>query len=194
MSLAVSYSHQLGIHRQKVLEQMPFFDDEMYRRMWWCIYILDRRYALESGRPFLTQDYNVDAAMPRNISDDWLDLHRKDAHTSRQMADKIRNHLSGKQKTPIPYLCVMANYSRIVGKVWEALYGARETEVVPGFFLNEYLETLLSKFETDLPPEFLYNSNETFETQFVDMPWWQIKQKMLIRMVSPHLCSCFSIH
>lgn len=182
MSLAVSYSHQLGIHRQKVLEQMPFFDDEMYRRMWWCIYILDRRYALESGRPFLTQDYNVDAAMPRNISDDWLDLHRKDAHTSRQMADKIRNHLSGKQKTPIPYLCVMANYSRIVGKVWEALYGARETEVVPGFFLNEYLETLLSKFETDLPPEFLYNSNETFETQFVDMPWWQIKQKMLIRM------------
>ncbi|EOD45918.1 putative transcription factor fungi protein [Neofusicoccum parvum UCRNP2] len=182
MSLAVSYAHQLGIHRQKVLERMPFFDDEMYRRVWWCVYILDRRYALESGRPFMTQDFNVDAPLPRNISDDWLSAHRKDTQTSLQMADQIRSHLQEDHSTSIPYLSAIANYSRIVGKVWEALYGARETEVVPGFFLNEYLETLLSKFESELPPEFLYSPNEQFETQFDSMPWWQIKQKMLIRM------------
>ncbi|GME49422.1 fungal-specific transcription factor domain-containing protein [Neofusicoccum parvum] len=182
MSLAVSYAHQLGIHRQKVLERMPFFDDEMYRRVWWCVYILDRRYALESGRPFMTQDFNVDAPLPRNISDDWLSAHRKDTQTSLQMADQIRSHLQEDHSTSIPYLSAIANYSRIVGKVWEALYGARETEVVPGFFLNEYLETLLSKFEAELPPEFLYSPNERFETQFDSMPWWQIKQKMLIRM------------
>ncbi|GME59367.1 hypothetical protein IQ07DRAFT_685697 [Neofusicoccum parvum] len=182
MSLAVSYAHQLGIHRQKVLERMPFFDDEMYRRVWWCVYILDRRYALESGRPFMTQDFNVDAPLPRNISDDWLSTHRKDTQTSLQMADQIRSHLQEDHSTSVPYLSAIANYSRIVGKVWEALYGARETEVVPGFFLNEYLETLLSKFESELPPEFLYSPNEQFETQFDSMPWWQIKQKMLIRM------------
>ncbi|KAL1625555.1 hypothetical protein SLS56_007302 [Neofusicoccum ribis] len=182
MSLAVSYAHQLGIHRQKVLERMPFFDDEMYRRVWWCVYILDRRYALESGRPFMTQDFNVDAPLPRNISDDWLSSHRKDTQTSLQMADQIRSHLQEDHSTSVPYLSAIANYSRIVGKVWEALYGARETEAVPGFFLNEYLETLLSKFEAELPPEFLYSPNEQFETQFDSMPWWQIKQKMLIRM------------
>ncbi|EKG16043.1 Transcription factor fungi [Macrophomina phaseolina MS6] len=182
MSLAVSYAHQLGIHRQKVLDRMPFFDDEMYRRVWWCVYILDRRYALEAGRPFLTQDYNVDAPSPRNISDDWMELHKEDPRTSREMSEDIQHHLSCSQRTPIPYLFTMANYSRIVGKVWEALYGARETESVPGFFLNEYLETLLSKFESDLPPEFQYTANGTFETQFENMPWWQIKQKMLLRM------------
>ncbi|KAG7142776.1 Patulin cluster transcription factor patL like protein [Verticillium longisporum] len=60
LALAVSNAHIIGLHRQSTLENMPAVASQMYTRSWWSIYVLDRRLAIESGRPYLIQDSNVD--------------------------------------------------------------------------------------------------------------------------------------
>ncbi|KAH7389975.1 fungal-specific transcription factor domain-containing protein, partial [Pyrenochaeta sp. MPI-SDFR-AT-0127] len=178
LSIAISYAHQVGIHRQKMLNRMSFFDDEMYRRIWWCIYIMDRRYALETGRPFLTQDFNIDTAMPRNCSDEWLATHHKNPQTSLELAGSLDAHLLEDHSTPVPYLCTMAQYCRILGKVWEIMYGADNIDALPGRFQIEYLETLLSKYEAEIP----FKYQESSEHRDSDAEWRHVKQRALTRM------------
>lgn len=183
LSIAISYAHQVGIHRQKVLNRMSLFDDEMYRRIWWCIYIMDRRYALETGRPFLTQDFNIDSAMPRNCSDEWLATVQKNPETSLELAASLEVHLSENHITPVPYLCTMAQYCRILGKVWEIMYGAANIDTLPGRFQIEYLETLLSKFEAEVPLDYHSDYLESRDHQDHGIAWRHIKQRALTRMV-----------
>jgi hypothetical protein len=162
---------------------MPVFETEMFRRLWWCIYVLDRRLALETGRPFLIQDVNVDAALPLKLGEDWLTSHRESTQTSKELDVEIQMEISREPVTPMPYLIAMIRYSRVVGKVWEALYGASMTELTSGPLINEYLESLLSKFQREVPPDLVYNPNEPFDIQFGASNWWEIKQKLLIHMV-----------
>ena len=72
LALAISHAHHLGLQRERVVKKMPTFQGEMSRRLWWCIYLLDRRLAIETGRPFLIQDVNFDVGLPHNVSDEWL--------------------------------------------------------------------------------------------------------------------------
>src|SRR6266511_5034433 len=107
---------------------MHVFENEMFRRLWWCIYVLDRRLALETGRPFLIQDVNVDTALPLKLGEAWLNTHRESTKTSKELKVEIQMEISREPVTPMPYLTAMIRYSKVVGKVWEALYGASVTE------------------------------------------------------------------
>ena len=157
---------------------MPPFQGEMSRRVWWCIYILDRRLAIETGRPFLIQDVNVDVGLPRDVSDEWLTRCQRDPQL------RIDEEATESAPTRIPYLVAMASYSRVIGKVWEALYGAATSESTPSPLLNEYLEHLIAQSQTDIRPEFSYNHQHPVNHGLEGMLWWQIKQHLIMRIVS----------
>ncbi|OAL43339.1 hypothetical protein IQ07DRAFT_685697 [Pyrenochaeta sp. DS3sAY3a] len=182
MALAVCTCHQLGIHRARVLDRMLAFEDEMYRRVWWSIYVLDRRYALWTGRPFLTQDYNIDASMPRNIDDVWLSTYMTDSRRSSQLDEEIRAHLLEQHWTPIPYLCIMSKYSRILSKVWEIIYGVDSHRSPCSRFTYEYLEALISDFECSLPQEYRLSTQDSCKSLIKDGEWKRLKHGMLITM------------
>lgn len=158
------------------------FEEEMSRRLWWCIYLLDRRLALETGRPFLIQDVNVDVGLPREVSDERLTKWRAMPH-----AATINEAGTDSSLSNVPYLVAMTNYSRVVGKVWEVLYGATTSESTSGPLLNEYLELLITQSQMDIQPRFSHNSNDPTGIELRGLPWRQVKQCLMMRIVSPLL-------
>lgn len=179
LALAISHANHIGLHRERVVIAMSPFQGEMARRLWWCIYLLDRRLAIETGRPFLIQDVNVDVGLPRNVSDEWLTTHK-----STQAAMNVDLATKEQMPTSVPYLIAMTSYSRVVGKVWEALYGATTSEATPSPLLNEYLEHLTTQSQKSLEKEFTHDPYQEDEYNPEGLAWWRVKQHLMMRIVS----------
>ncbi|KAJ5560444.1 hypothetical protein N7513_002843 [Penicillium frequentans] len=177
LALLISHSHHLGLHRNRVVESMTPFKSEMSRRLWWCQYIMDRRLAIETGRPFLIQDVNVDVGLPRNVDDEWLT--RSQSTPRKHRSEQSTNE---PEMVPVPYLIAMASYSKVVGKVWEALYGATTSESTPSPLLNEYLEHLINQSQKAIHPEFTYDPRNPKRVPTDGVPWWKIKQMFIMRI------------
>ncbi|KAL4943640.1 fungal-specific transcription factor domain-containing protein [Aspergillus oleicola] len=185
IAMLISHSHQLGLHRNSVLSQMPIFESEMYRRLWWCIYMLDRQVSLETGLPFSIQDMNVDTGLPLELSDDRLSRYRDPSEMSNATKADADAELSSQPATPIPYLACMVSYSKVIGKIWEALYKAREgrrADMSSDGLIQEYLEHLISSAERETVSSLVYDIRKSFSEQVEGLECWQVKQKALLHM------------
>lgn len=104
LALTVSQLHCLGFTRQEVVGSLPVFKAEMHRRLWLCVYYLNRQLAIESELPTVIQDINVDLGCPLNLSDNWLSLYSSDTRTTSQLDFQVQEELSKSASTPIPFL------------------------------------------------------------------------------------------
>lgn len=185
LAIAISHAHHMGLHRSKVVSALPAFNSELSRRLWWCLYILDRRMAVETGHPVLIQDFNVDTPPPQNLSDDWLAAHQEDKKTCIELDSEINQEVNSNKSTSMPYLADTINYSKLVGKVKQATYGARESGLVPDPTLLHHLEAAILYDQEKGRKEFsLLNLERQPGSLTIDLPWWQTKQQMLMRIVS----------
>ncbi|PKX88820.1 fungal specific transcription factor domain-containing protein [Aspergillus novofumigatus IBT 16806] len=188
LALAISHAYNIGLHRAKVVNNtLSVFEAEMCRRLWWSLFILDRRLAIDTSRPFLIQDLNVDTPLPQDLDNSWLLHHREDLAIRQHVAPQPEKALNN--ITPIPYLQAMVTYSRVLGKVWEAIYSDPEMNSAPSRPLYEPLEYILFLAQKDIRSEFAYNGSGQWRTQFSSSPWWLVKQQVLMRMrwLSLHL-------
>ncbi|KAJ5092651.1 hypothetical protein NUU61_007521 [Penicillium alfredii] len=177
LALTISHIHHLGLQRRRAVDSMALFESEMSRRLWWCVYLLDRRLAIETGRPFLIQDVNVDVGLPRNMSDEELSRYHKHLPGSDAGEDA-----TAFGSTTVPYLVAMVNYSRVIGKVWEALYGAATSDSTPSPLIHEYLELLITQSQKEMQPEFTYDPWHARTRKTEGLAWWQIKQQLIMRI------------
>ncbi|KAK7471016.1 hypothetical protein VKT23_002429 [Stygiomarasmius scandens] len=69
---AVRRAQDLGLHRLGRRLPLTPFDREMRRRVWWCVYGLDRVLSMALGRPAGTHDDDCDADMPAQLDDAQL--------------------------------------------------------------------------------------------------------------------------
>ncbi|OJI80327.1 hypothetical protein ASPTUDRAFT_936956 [Aspergillus tubingensis CBS 134.48] len=179
LALAISHAHYLGLHRSRVIHNMSPYHSEMFRRMWWSLYILDRRLAIETGHPSLIQDVNVDTPLPRPVDDDQLSASLNRPNTDLDIPQP--SEANGPHTTSFPYFRAMITYSQVLGKVWEGLYGAKSLDPAPNYPLLEHLERLLFRAQKDIHQDFAHPHYGSRATQLVETPWWLIKQQSLMR-------------
>ncbi|KZL80568.1 fungal specific transcription factor domain-containing protein [Colletotrichum incanum] len=67
--LAIRIAQGLGIHRDGTNFDLPPFETEMRRRLWWAICTLDLRSAEELGSDLTIIDRSFDTELPSNIND-----------------------------------------------------------------------------------------------------------------------------
>ncbi|PLB51189.1 hypothetical protein P170DRAFT_406892 [Aspergillus steynii IBT 23096] len=183
LAIAISHAHHLGLHRSKVVNAMSAFNSELFRRVWWCLYVLDRRIAIETGHPVLIQDNNVDSPYPQCLGDGWLAAHQDDPKSCSDLNSDIDAEVNREIVTPIPYLIATIKYSMVVGKVWEAVYGARDSDLIPDPTLLDHLENTISQAQGEVRIEFsLLNQERQSNPQTSVLAWWQIKQQMIMRI------------
>ncbi|BCS14489.1 hypothetical protein ALUC_61045A [Aspergillus luchuensis] len=151
----------------------------MSRRMWWSLYILDRRLAIETGHPFLIQDINVDTPLPRPVEDDQLSDSRNCPNADLDIPQP--SEANGPHITSFPYFKAMITYSQVLGKVWESLYGAKSLDLAPNYPLREHVERLLFRAQKDIHQDFAHPHYGPRATQLAETPWWLIKQQALMR-------------
>ncbi|GAT18819.1 hypothetical protein RIB2604_00103180 [Aspergillus luchuensis] len=179
LALAISHAHHLGLHRSRVIHNLSPFHSEMSRRMWWSLYILDRRLAIETGHPFLIQDINVDTPLPRPVEDDQLSDSRNCPNADLDIPQP--SEANGPHITSFPYFKAMITYSQVLGKVWESLYGAKSLDLAPNYPLREHVERLLFRAQKDIHQDFAHPHYGPRATQLAETPWWLIKQQALMR-------------
>lgn len=157
LALAISHAHALGINRSSISEKMTVFDDESFRRIWWSIYVLDRRLCLETGRPFLILDMNVDADLPSDVDEGWMLRHKDSTARAADLNPSSLFTSGDSQSSPVAYLKAMIGYSRIWGKVWEGVYAAPVAKQPLSNLLREYVETSLDQWRQCLPAALIWN-------------------------------------
>ncbi|KAM6509481.1 hypothetical protein FALCPG4_017135 [Fusarium falciforme] len=166
---------------------MPAFYNQLYCRAWWVIYMIDRRIALESGKPFLIQDSNVDTVLPIDLSDEWMTRFSTRNETMAELQHEITAEV-GRDilPSPIPYVVAMIRYSRVAGKAWEVLYGVKASSA-PTFAMVEYVDTVLCKLLDTAPKNLRYDPDEPYESQFSTSLRWQIKQTVILTTCCTYL-------
>lgn len=70
IGLAARMCLELGLHRTNALKKSFPIEDQWsdVRNVFWSIYILDRRWALGIGLPFVIQDEDIDPNLPEPVS------------------------------------------------------------------------------------------------------------------------------
>lgn len=64
---AMRIAVDLGLHREIIYLPLEFNKAQALRRLFWCVYALDRHIAWSLGRPFGIPDHDVDSEIPQNI-------------------------------------------------------------------------------------------------------------------------------
>lgn len=180
---AVSNAHILGLHLKKFYTGKRVFDNEMFTRVWWGVYLLDRRLSLESGHPFLIQDSNIETRMPLNVSDVWLAEYKSATSTIEDLAPEIEDEESRAQYKVVPYLKAFIAQSRIATDVWKAVYSTKQTAGSTLGMVHDYLDISLDDWWQTLPPDLKYHESMRYEDQFSDKTWSQVKQCISLHMV-----------
>ncbi|KAH7061959.1 fungal-specific transcription factor domain-containing protein [Paraphoma chrysanthemicola] len=174
LSLAIVHAHHLGIHLNQIHADVPKTQSVLLKRVWWCMYVLDRRLALVLGRPFLIHDNNIHIGLEDSLEiqqqTDGDDVERTDIIS----ASEITEH------SPIHYLHVMVGYSRVVGKVWETLFGSKSCED-DNPHIYEYLDCLVHDWMGSVP-EFLVCDADDLHRSTIPLSPALFKQRFLIRL------------
>lgn len=176
LTLAIVHAHHLGIHLSQTYVDMPTSRSELFQRVWWCIYVLDRRIALVLGLPFVIHDNNIKIDVNKGLG-----INKSlEAITHNSSGDLQESH--GSQISPLHYLSVMVGYSKVVGKVWETLFGAESSEHA-NTHIHEYLDCLVQGWLDSIPPLLICDVDDIHRSP-VPLPRAVFKQRFLVRLVS----------
>lgn len=81
----------IGLHREIPDGIVSPSEREHRRRLWWTVYILDRKLSVNMGCPLSVNDKDVDVALPKAVSNDLpslsLNLHAKVAAVMGRVMD-----------------------------------------------------------------------------------------------------------
>lgn len=181
LAVVITNAHIAGLHRRKTLEHVPVFYSQLFCRLWWALYVIDRRLALETGRPYIIQDVNIDAALPLAVSDEWMSRFAFKQQTLAQLQQEIAIETSQRTVTVVPYVETMIRFYGIVGRAWPLLYGTDISN--DDSAIVESLDIALSELMRTVPRGVLYRPDIPYREQFEGSPQWQVKQAMLVYTV-----------
>ncbi|KAL4881889.1 cytochrome P450 [Aspergillus karnatakaensis] len=55
----ISRAQSIGLNRQQTYTDIPIYENQMHRRVWWTLYSLDRRISLEAEPPAMISDADI---------------------------------------------------------------------------------------------------------------------------------------
>ncbi|KAL5363013.1 fungal-specific transcription factor domain-containing protein [Aspergillus floccosus] len=64
LSHAVRLGQDMGLHRSPCKFHLPSEQQTMRRRVWWCLYVMDRLLSMNLGRPLAIEDADCDVEIP----------------------------------------------------------------------------------------------------------------------------------
>ena len=101
LGLALRMAVNMGLHRSVRCNQLHPQVRELRNRLWWTVYVAERMYSIEMGRPLAISDSEVDASYPLDTID----------------------YSQSNQPTPgVGGLIAMIDICKILGKIVQAVY------------------------------------------------------------------------
>ncbi|KAJ5833654.1 Cutinase transcription factor 1 beta variant 3 [Penicillium riverlandense] len=119
MSLAISLSQSIGLHRQSKCATMTPLDKRLRKRVWWSCFMRDRILALGMRRPPMIEDGGFDVLMLSESDFEFQKL--PEGNTPNQLDSVLIKNAELQQKMAI--MCIAAaNLCITMGRMLQAQY------------------------------------------------------------------------
>lgn len=129
LGLALRMAVNMGMHRSFGADGLHPHVRELRNRLWWSVYVAERIFSVEMGRPLAISDVEVDAPLPTDMPE-WRDF-------------------SGKSPTNMDGLVAMIKLCKLLGRIVETVYCSpafgKDTIVSPQVFRQLQVETEQSR-------------------------------------------------
>ncbi|KAL5040960.1 fungal-specific transcription factor domain-containing protein [Aspergillus fruticulosus] len=147
LGLAMRMAINMGLHRSFYSTSLHAHVRELRNRLWWSVYIADRLYITDMGRPLSIHDSEIDAPFPKHMLD-WAN--------------------EAMDSTNVDTMIALALYCQLLGRIVESVYckpasvQKSDTSLCPNTFIE--LKQALEDWREKLPPHFNF---EMFSTRSV---------------------------
>ncbi|KAL4792218.1 fungal-specific transcription factor domain-containing protein [Aspergillus venezuelensis] len=101
LGLAMRMAINMGLHRSFSSSSLHAHVRELRNRLWWSVYIADRLYTTDMGRPLSINDAEIDAPLPKHMPD-W---------TNEAM-----------DTTKVDTMIVLARHCQLLGRIVDSVY------------------------------------------------------------------------
>ncbi|QLQ81049.1 hypothetical protein HG537_0E04040 [Torulaspora globosa] len=160
----------LGLHAEKLNKNYDPFTRELRRRLFWCVYSLDRQICIYFGRPFGIPEENVTAQYPSVLDDALITTSNDDISDY----SKVKTSIS----TPKVIALAMFKIRRIQANIVQVLY-AQNGEVPRKFADLEswrsHIHEVLDKWFEKEVPRTHKKMNCKFTTEFFSLNYFFTK-------------------
>lgn len=133
LGLALRMAVNMGMHRSFGADSLHPHVRELRNRLWWSVYVAERIFSVEMGRPLAINDAEIDAPFPVDMPE-WRDL-------------------TGKASMNVDGLTAMIKLCRLQGKIVDTVYrkpaSGEGTIISPKVF--ERLHNEIEQSRKDLP-------------------------------------------
>lgn len=85
LGLALRMAVNMGMHRSFGAEALHPNVRELRNRLWWSVYVAERIFSVEMGRPLAINDAEIDAPLPVNVPE-WSNMAGKPMNVDGQIA------------------------------------------------------------------------------------------------------------
>lgn len=102
LGLALRMAINMGMHRSFGAESLHPHVRELRNRLWWSVYVAERMFSVEMGRPLAINDTEIDAPLPTDIPE-W-------------------GNMTGKSPTNVDGLIAMIKLCHLLGKIVDNVY------------------------------------------------------------------------
>ncbi|KAI5120922.1 hypothetical protein M0805_002902 [Coniferiporia weirii] len=108
---AVRMAQDLGLHRHSGHSSIKSIEKQVRRKVFWCVYSLDRMLAMTLGRPLGIEDSDCDADYPVEYDDEELPEFFSGAH------------MQGSQPSLMVGFIALVDLYKIAGRICRQIYG-----------------------------------------------------------------------
>ncbi|GAV46886.1 hypothetical protein ZYGR_0A04840 [Zygosaccharomyces rouxii] len=173
MGSALRLAVDLGLHAEKLNRNYDPFTRELRRRLFWCVYSLDRQICSYFGRPFGIPEENITARYPSMLDDALITTTN----------DDIVDYSKMKSSMASPKVVALAMFKvrRLQANIVQVLYAPNGE--VPRSFSNleswkfEMHRSLDNWFRKEVPKTYK-KMNSKFNTEFFNLNYWFTKSML----------------
>ncbi|KAE9402266.1 hypothetical protein BT96DRAFT_991249 [Gymnopus androsaceus JB14] len=154
-SAGLRLAQAIGAHRKKIYASKITVIDELWKRAFWCLYIIDRQFCLSLGRPCSLHDEDFDLDLPLEVDDEyWVQPNPEDCF--KQPPDK---------PSKVAFVVAFIEATHILSYALRTVYSINKSKVFMGYTgpgweerLVAELDSRINHWEAKIPEHLRFNA------------------------------------
>ncbi|KAI0925293.1 hypothetical protein AcV7_005573 [Taiwanofungus camphoratus] len=133
-------AQDVGAHRRKVYNARPTIEEELWKRAFWVLVVMDRTISHALGRPCAVQDEDFDLDLPIECDDEYW------THPNPDLAFK---QPPGKPPTVTFFVCLI-KLTRILAFALRTIYSINKSKILLGFVGPQWEQRIVAELDSSL--------------------------------------------
>ncbi|KAA1476286.1 hypothetical protein DENSPDRAFT_806972 [Dentipellis sp. KUC8613] len=162
--IGIRVAQDVGAHRRKVYNPTRTVEDELWKRAFWVLVVLDRMMSAGLGRPCAIQEEDFDIDLPAECDDEYW------THPDPEQAFK---QPAGKQSYMSFFICLV-KLNQILAFALRTIYSINKSKILLGFVGQKWeqhivaeLDSALNKWIDSVPDHLRWDPTREDDTFFL---------------------------